>query len=160
MDTGDVTVEKASSLANWSELIRARFVSLQITPQGSADLRGAVQSRHISHLQAARVQSAPQTFRRTRNQVAAAETELFAVGVIENGTGYLEQDGRGCVVSGGGFALYDTSRPFTWSLDGVWEMRVYTWPRTGLPFTDAELDQLTARTITRSSAVGSLVAPM
>lgn len=163
MDTStpdDVTVEKAASLASWSELIRTRFVALQITPQGASDLRGAVHSRHVGHLQAARVRSAPQAFRRTRRQVAAAEADLFAVGVIENGTGYLEQDGRRCVVSGGGFALYDTSRPFIWSLDGVWDMRVYTWPRTGLPFTDPELGQLTARTVARSSAVGSVVAPM
>jgi AraC-like DNA-binding protein len=155
-----VTIERANSVTSWSELIRARFVDLQITPHTAPDLRGAVRSRHVGHLQAATVRSAPQTFRRTRPQIAAATADLFAVGVIEHGTGFLEQDGRRCVVADGGFALYDTSRPFTWSLDGVWDMRVYTWPRTGLPFADAELERLTARSIARSSAVGSIVAPM
>ncbi|WP_345424615.1 helix-turn-helix domain-containing protein [Pseudonocardia xishanensis] len=162
MDTpvAGVTVEEAASLSSWAELIRARFIALQITPHGLPDLRGAVRSRHVGHMQAATVRSAPQTFQRTRPQATAADTDLLAVGMIEHGTGHLEQDGRRCVVSEGGFALYDTSRPFTWSLDGVWDMHVFTWPRSGLPFTDAELRRLTARPVSPCSPIGSLVTPM
>lgn len=157
---GDVTEESAVSLADWAELIRARFVELSITPHSGTGLRGAVRSRRLGQLQAATVRSAPQTFRRTCPQAAAADSELLAVGMIEHGVGHLEQDGRRCAVRDGGFAVYDTTRPFTWSLDGAWDMRVYTWPRGGLPVTDAELQRLTARAVPRSSAIGSLVAPM
>ncbi|WP_224401706.1 helix-turn-helix domain-containing protein [Pseudonocardia sp. ICBG1034] len=156
----DASVERADSLTNWADLIRDRFVPLQITTHGPSDLRGAVRTRHIGHLQVARVRSVPQTFRRTRALVTASESDVFAVGVIRSGTGYLEQDGRRCVVADGGFALYDTTRPFTWSLDGSWDMRVYTWPRNGVPFTDLELEALTARTVSPASAVGTLLAPM
>ncbi|TCK22102.1 helix-turn-helix protein [Pseudonocardia endophytica] len=153
-------VETARSLSGWSDLIRERFVPLDITPHGAPDLRGAVRYRHLGRLQVAAVRSAPQTFRRTRSQAAVADDDLLAIGVIADGTGCLEQDGRSCVVSGGEFALYDTSRPFSWSLDGTWDMRVYTWPRTSLPFLDEEIERLTARTVTRDSAIGALVTPM
>ncbi len=104
--------------------------------------------------------SAPQTFDRTRSQAAAADTDLMAVGLIKQGTGFLEQDGRRCTVSEGGFALYDTTRPFRWSLDGAWDMRVYTWPRSGVPVSDSEMQRLTAFAIPPTSAVGVLLSPM
>jgi AraC-like DNA-binding protein len=157
---GSAVVEEADSLSEWADVIRERFVPLQITPHASADLRGSVRSRHIGHLQASSVRSAPQTFSRTRSQAAAADTELFAVGQIESGTGYLEQDGRRCTVTDGGFALYDTTRPFSWSLDGAWDMRVYTWPRSRVPLSDSELQRLTAQTVPQTSAVGVLLSPM
>ena len=92
--------------------------------------------------------------------ISAGGHELLALGLVERGTGYLEQDGRSCVVSGGDFALYDTSRPFTWSLAADWRLRVYTWPRESITLTEPDSQQLTATAVPGSVGVGRFLSPM
>lgn len=157
---GDVVLETAGSLSGWTDLIRERFVALQITSHGSSDVRGSVRTRHVGHLQAARVSSTPQTFDRTTSLLARADSDLFAVGLVDGGTGYLEQDGRRCAVSGGGFAVYDTTRPFTWAMEGDWQLRVFTWPRLSVPMPDTEVQRLTAVTVSSDLGIGALLSPM
>jgi AraC-like DNA-binding protein len=155
-----VVVETATSLRGWADVIRQRFIPLQIAQRDASDLAGSVRSRQIGHLQASIVDSVPQTFTRTRRLISAGGHELLALGVVERGTGYLERDGRNCVVSGGGFALYDTSRPFTWSLTGDWRLRVYTWSRESIALTEPDSQQLTATAVPGNAGVGRFLSPM
>jgi AraC-like DNA-binding protein len=141
-------------------VIRERFIPLQIAQRDASDLAGSVRSRQIGHLQASIVDSVPQTFTRTRRLISAGGHELLALGLVERGTGYLEQDGRSCVVCGGDFALYDTSRPFTWSLTGDWRLRVYTWPRQSLTLTEPDSQQLTATPVPGNAGAGRFLSPM
>ena len=159
-DIRGVVVEKATSLGAWADVIRDRFVPLQIAPHDASELAGSVHSRLIGHLQAAVVVSTPQTFTRTRRLASASGADLWALGLVEAGTGHLEQDGRACTVTGGDFALYDTSRPFTWSLAGDWKLRVYTWPREAITLTDPECRRLTATVVDGSAGVGRLLSPV
>ncbi|WP_237720399.1 MULTISPECIES: hypothetical protein [Rhodococcus] len=63
-------------------------------------------------------------------------------------------------MSGGDFAVYDTSRPFTWAMSGDWRLRVYTWPRESIAVGAAELQQLTATPVRTSAGVGFFLSPM
>ncbi|MDV6286615.1 helix-turn-helix domain-containing protein [Rhodococcus jostii] len=155
-----VVVETATSLRSWTEVIRDRFIALQIAQQDASPLSGSVRSRQIGHLQASVVTSTPQTFTRTQKLASAADRDLLAVGLVDRGSGYLAQDGRDCFVSGGDFAVYDTSRPFTWAMSGDWRLRVYTWPRESIAVSEAELQQLTASTVCTREGVGFFMAPM
>jgi len=155
-----VVEEKATSLRSWAELIRDRFVPLQIAPHDPAEMRGAVQTRQFGNLQASTVLSAPQTFTRTRSLVAKEDAPLFALGLVDSGRGHLEQDGRECSVSDGEFALYDTSRPFTWHFDGAFRMRVYTWPLTAVSLANAEAEGITAISVPRTQGIGRLLGSM
>jgi AraC-like DNA-binding protein len=92
--------------------------------------------------------------------ISAGGHELLAVGLVERGTGYLEQDGRRCEVSGGDFALYDTSRPFSWSLTGDWRLRVYTWPRESVALSESDSQRLTATPVSNKAGVGRFLSPM
>ena len=159
-ETTGAVVETATSLRGWADVIRQRFIPLQIAQRDASDLAGSVRSRQIGHLQASVVDSVPQIFTRTRRLISAGGHELFALGVVERGTGYLEQDGRSCVVSGGDFALYDTARPFTWSLTGDWRLRVYTWPRESIMLTEPDSQQLTATAVPGNVGVGRFLSPM
>lgn len=86
--------------------------------------------------------------------------DLLAVGLVDRGSGYLAQDGRDCFVSGGDFAVYDTSRPFTWAMSGDWRLRVYTWPRESIAVSEAELQQLAASAVCTREGVGFFMSPM
>lgn len=153
-------LEKASTLSGWTDLIEQRFVSLRIAPKDAAELGGSVRTRHLGHLQASVVASTPQTFTRTESLVSGSSVDVFALGLVERGTGYLEQDGRECAVTDGAFALYDTSRPFTWRFTGDWCMRVYTWPLPTLWLRSAESQRVTAISVPSTQGLGRLVAPM
>ncbi|WP_169542006.1 helix-turn-helix domain-containing protein [Nocardia jiangxiensis] len=152
-------MESATSSRLWSDLIHQRFVPLRITARASGELSGVVTTRLIGHLQASCVSSDPQVFVRS-NSLLRSGRELLAAGVVDRGHGYLEQDGRTCEVSDGAFALYDTSRPFTWTFTDEWRMRVYTWPRLGIGTHDPDLSRLTAVAVSGTSGVGRFVAPM
>lgn len=158
--TADVLVERGRSLDEWVAVVRQRFVTLQIAPQSSSDVAGVVRTRHIGHLQASAVCSTPQTFTRTKRMAATGDCELFALGLVDRGTGYLEQDGRTCAVSNGSFAIYETDRPFSWSLTGDWRIFVFTWPRDSVAFSSLEMRKLTAATVPGTTGVGSMVSPL
>lgn len=152
-------VESATSSRRWADLIHDRFVPLRITPSASGELSGVVTTRLVGHLQASCVSSDPQVFTRS-NSLLRSGRELLAVGVVDKGHGYLEQDGRTCEVTGGSFALYDTSRPFTWTFTDQWRMRVYTWPRHSIGTPESDLSLLTGVAVSGTSGVGQFVAPM
>lgn len=156
----DVVRERAASLRDWADLISERFVPLRIAPHDPDDLRGSVRTAHLGPMQASVVRSLPQTFTRTKAQVAQEGVQRFAVGLVDRGVGYLTQDGRECTVTDGGFALYDTSRPFAWRFDDSFRMRVYTWPLSSAPLTGPESEQVTAITVPRTQGVGRIVTPM
>jgi AraC-like DNA-binding protein len=163
MEQADATsplVDRANSLRGWTDAIRQRFVALNIAPHGSLDLAGSIAVRHCGPLQAAAVASAPQTFTRTPRQAGQGEHELLAVGMVESGVGYLEQDGRTCEVKQGDFALYETARPFSWTMKGDWRLCVYTWPRESIALAEGQTHRLTATTVSRNDGLGRFLGPM
>lgn len=152
-------VESATTHRKWADLINGRFVPLQIRLIDSSDLVGSIRTRTLAHLQVSSVSSRPQTITRSRSMLHTGR-ELLAVGLVEGGRGFLEQDGRQCEVSPGSFAFYDTTRPFTWALEGAWRLQVFTWPRESLAIAEAELARVTAVQVPSRSGVGSFIAPM
>jgi AraC-like DNA-binding protein len=116
-------------LDEWQDLIRTHFVSLDIRPGGEQPFRGAVDMHHIGPLSVARVRSVAQDFRRTPGLIRGDDAQYLQVGHLRQGAALLDQDGRRCRLGPGGLAVYDTSRPFTWSMTEPWVMDVFTWPR-------------------------------
>lgn len=147
------------SSCRWADLIHERFVPLRITPSASGELCGVVTTRLMGHLQASSITSDPQVAIRS-NSLLGSGRDLLSVGLVDQGHGYLEQDGRACELSDGAFAIYDSSRPFTWAFTDKWQMRVYAWPRLSFGTNDSELRRLTAIAISGTSCVGALAAPM
>ncbi|OLL20627.1 MULTISPECIES: AraC-like ligand-binding domain-containing protein [unclassified Rhodococcus (in: high G+C Gram-positive bacteria)] len=146
-------------LSTWVDVIRETFVALDIAPADSAGFRGSVLTRHLAHLRVAEVASASQAFDRTARLVSRQPLDLFQIGMVVSGEAQLIQDGKTCVVGPGDFAIYETSRPFTWSLRPEWRLRVFTWPRRTVSLNDCESQRLTARTVMADSPVGRLLSP-
>lgn len=116
-------------LDDWQDLIRAHFVSLDIHPGSDLPFRGAVDLHRIGPLSVGTVRSVPQEFRRTTGLIRRDDEQFLQVGFLRRGSAGLEQDGRRCTLGPGSLAVYDTSRPFTWTMTEPWEMDVFTWPR-------------------------------
>lgn len=161
MATTDLLLrERASTLTGWTDIIHERFVPLRIAPTDATNLRGEVTTRNLGQLQASLVVASPQTFTRTKALAEGSTSDVFALGLVESGTGYLVQDGRECTVGRDSFALYDTSRPFTWAFTEDFALRVYTWPVESLWLRSTESQRVTAISVTCAQGLGRLVAPM
>ena len=159
--SGNPQTCQAGSLSAWADAIRNMFVDLQISPHKSGEVRGSVVSGHWAHLMASSVRSTAQTFNRTSALVSSGPANLFQVGLVGEGSATLEQDGRSCTLQAGDFAIYETSRPFSWSLGtDDWRLLVYTWPREAISLADTESQRLTARRLDGSSGVARILSPM
>ncbi|MFI1707751.1 helix-turn-helix domain-containing protein [Streptomyces griseoruber] len=144
----------------WIEMIRDTFVALDITPADPARFSGSVRSRQLAHLMAADVAATSQSFERTPRLAARQPRDLLQIGMPVAGEGLLSQDGRTCTLRPGDFAIYETSRPFTWNLSPDWKLRVYTWPRASIPLAESGSQQLTATAVRADSALGRLLSPV
>nr|WP_240319670.1 helix-turn-helix domain-containing protein [Rhodococcus jostii] len=151
---------RTTTLGTWIDTIRDTFVALDINPAEPAHFTGAVHTRHFAHLMAADVTATSQSFRRTARLTNRHPLDLMQIGMVVAGEGQLIQDGRTCILGPGDFALYETSRPFTWNLHPEWHLRVFTWPRLSVSLTETQSQQLTARTVKSTSPVGQLLSPM
>nr|WP_208329483.1 helix-turn-helix domain-containing protein [Streptomyces sp. 846.5] len=141
-------------------MIRDTFVALDITPADPARFSGSVRTRQLAHLMAADVAATSQTFERTSRLTARQPRDLLQIGMPVAGEGLLSQDGRTCTLRPGDFAIYETSRPFSWSLSPDWKLRVYTWPRASIPLAESGSQRLTATAVRADSALGRLLSPV
>jgi hypothetical protein len=147
-------------LGTWIDVIRDTFVALDITPAESGPFSGTVRTRQFAHLMAADVLATSQTLDRTPRLASRAPLDLLQIGMVVSGDGQLIQDGRACTLRPGDFALYESARPFTWSLRPDWHLQVFTWPRDSVPLSETRSQRLTARTVHADSALGQLLSPM
>ncbi|MFR9806397.1 helix-turn-helix domain-containing protein [Pseudonocardia sp. RS010] len=136
--------QRVRDLPGWQDLIRDRFVALDIRPGDGPGVRGRVRSHAVGPLGVADVRSVAQTFRRTSGLIARHGEDRLQVGLVRAGVVQLDQDGREARVAPGSFVVYDTTRPFRWTMAGDWRMDVFTWPRDAVPVDPRRLPALTA----------------
>ena len=143
----------------WREAIRHDFVALDMAPDRRLGaFTGTVRSRTIGHLQVSEVASVTQTYRRTPRLAGRDDHEYLQVGMIARGAATLEQDGRTATLYPGQLAVYETGRPFQWSMCGDWELHVFTWPRERVALTAAESAGATARRLGARPGLDAIVA--
>lgn len=143
----------------WREAIRHDFVALDMAPDRRLGaFSGTVRSRTIGHLQVSEVESVSQTYRRTPRLAGSDDHEYLQVGMIARGAATLEQDGRRATLYPGQLAVYETGRPFQWSMCGDWELLVFTWPRERIALSTAESAAATARRLGAHPGLDSIVA--
>nr|WP_255426688.1 helix-turn-helix domain-containing protein [Pseudonocardia sp. C8] len=140
--------------------MRHDFVALDVAPdrrRGGA-FSGSVHSATLGHLQVSEVVSVPQVCRRTRQLAGRDDGRFLQVGMLTRGAAVLEQDGRRAVLHPGHLVVYETSRPFTWSLSADWALQVFTWPRESIDLTSGESAAVTAHRFDGRAGLGRIVA--
>lgn len=156
----DTTRGTADRIDSWRDLIREHFVALDIAADPDEPFAGVVTSTALGPLRVASVDSRDQRCVRTPGLARHDPDTYLQVGLIASGEALLQQDGRVAVVRGGDFAIYETSRPFTWELRGDWRMLVFTWPRAEVTLGPGESRRLTARAVAGSAGLGGIVGRM
>jgi AraC family transcriptional activator of tynA and feaB len=135
---------------DWADLLREHFVALDVSDIEDGDgFSGAVHSAQLAHVRVSAVQSMEQRIVRSSSLIKSDGADYLQIGMIRRGSAVVRQDDRECVLRRGDYVLYDTTRPFDWQIeghahDGIWGLEVFTWPRSYLSLSDAEVTSLTA----------------
>jgi AraC-like DNA-binding protein len=155
---GAKRVHRTRRFDEWRDAIRHDFVALDLAAdRRTGGFSGTVRSNTVGHLQVSEVRSVTQVCRRTAALAHADDQEFLQIGMVTQGIGTLEQDGRRTVLAAGDFAIYETGRPFTWNLNQRWELDVFTWPRAAFGLTAAESAAATAIRLPARSGLTGIV---
>jgi AraC-like DNA-binding protein len=156
VNTASVPVRNRLSL--WTETVSDTFVRLQCTADGGREsIDGELWVESLASLEIARVRASAQTVSRRKPDIAASSTDYFLVGVQTQGSCIVTQDGRSASIENGGFALYDTTRPYSLQLTDGFEQLVLRLPRNTLERHLPEASQLTALKVNAVPGTGSLL---
>ncbi|WP_181780952.1 helix-turn-helix domain-containing protein [Pseudonocardia pini] len=158
---GGTDVRATHRFDEWRDAIRHDFVTLDIAPDRRiGTFQGSVRSATVGHLQVSEVCSIDQTCRRTPSLAATDRHDYLQIGMITEGTGVLEQDGRRAALAAGDYAIYETGRPFSWRFTGSWRMEVFTWPRASIALCEAESASATAVRLAGREGFSGIVGGM
>ena len=150
---------------SWPDLLGEHFVELDVATDLPGPVHGTVQSRTVDGLQLSRVRSVDQRVHRTPGLTRSDPRSYLQMGLVESGSGRVQQDGRECRLGVGDFVLYETARPFTWELlaprtGASWTLLVLTWSRDSLPPLTADCADLTARRLDGRSGITGVLGRM
>lgn len=153
---------RTTSRSDWCDMLNEHFVALDVADVADSRFTGAVRSMSLAHLQVSSVRSTTQRIARTDSLIDQDRIEYVQIGMIRRGSAIVVQDGRECTLTRGDFAIYDTSRPFDWIIDGhpdddQWELEVFTWPRHMLRLDARESSDMTAMAFDGSAGFSGLL---
>ncbi|MDO9457391.1 helix-turn-helix domain-containing protein [Nocardioides sp.] len=164
-DAGLVARDDADNKATWASMLREHFVALDVVESPTDGFHGDVSSWSLGHLSLARVRSLPQVIDRSTSLVRSDHRAYLQVGLMRAGHAVVQQDGREAVLGPGDFVVYETTRPFTWSLRPepdapIWQLDVFTWPRASIRICESDSHLVTATTMDGSSGLTAILSRM
>lgn len=139
------SVSERNRVSFWTESVSGAFVSLECRAGGGRDsIDGEISVQPLASLDLACVRASAQSVHRTPAGIAASPDSFYLVGIQTAGSCIVEQGGRSALLRNGGFALYDTTRPYTLELTDDFEQLVLRIPRPALERHLPEAARLTA----------------
>ncbi|MHC3473156.1 AraC-like ligand-binding domain-containing protein [Streptomyces sp. 7R007] len=117
VSTDDVPAEERFGF--WHDVSARTWVpyDLRREPQHGRTFRARMSTRELGTLQLALMTTTPYTIHRTDRLIRRSDPGLFKLGVAVRGEGAVTQGDRQARFAVGDLVLYDTSRPYTATLD-------------------------------------------
>ena len=152
------SVPARNRLSFWTETVSDTFVSLECKADGGHDsIDGELSVQSLASLDLARVRASAQSVHRTSAGIAASTDDYYLVGVQTKGSCLVTQGGRSALIENGGFALYDTTLPYSLQLTDHFEQLVIRLPRTALERHLPEAARLTAQRVNADPGAAQLL---
>jgi AraC-like DNA-binding protein len=142
----------------WRHLVSETFVPLDAYRTGGGAFRGELRGASLGALRLYQVDSDPHLVRRTPRLIARTAGDYFKLGLQLRGSSVLTQDGRQAALRDGDFAVYDTTRPYTFAFDDPCRLLVLIFPRAMLGLPERQVAALTATTFSGRSGMGALIS--
>ena len=142
----------------WTETVSDTFVELDCRAgNGRESIDGEIAVQSLASLDLARVRASAQSVHRTPAAIDASSDDYYLVGMQTEGSCLVTQDGRAAAIHNGGFALYDTTRPYSLLLTDHFEQLVIRLPRTALERHLPEAARLTALAVNADPGAARLL---
>ena len=142
----------------WRQAVSEAFVPLDASRTGSGAFRGELRGASLGPLRLYQVDADSHQVRRTSRLISAEQGDYFKLGLQRTGGSVLRQDGRDVVLRPGDFAVYDTTRPYTFSFDDPCELLVLIFPRALLGLSAADVGKITATRFAGAGGLGGLIS--
>lgn len=151
-------VSPRNSISFWTETVSDTFVDLECRAgEGRESIDGEIAVQSLASLDLARVRASAQSVHRTPAAIEASSDDYYLVGVQTDGNCLVTQDGRSAAIHNGGFALYDTTRPYSLLLTDHFEQLVIRMPRAALERHLPEAASLTALAVNANPGAARLL---
>ena len=135
-------IAQTDSLAAFRSMVSASFVPLRISTEREAPFAARMHSVRADDILFTEVTACPHLVERTPETIASGGSGYYKVGLLQQGSGILVQDGRETLLGPGALTITDTSRPYSLLLGESFRNLVMMFPKHRLPIPYAE--QLTA----------------
>jgi AraC-like DNA-binding protein len=116
-------------------------------------IRGSAERSWLGRMLLVRMMATAQEIHRTRRHATRDGIEFVQVAVMGDGVGRIDQDDRQVELYPGDCVLYETSRPFTWSFEGDWDVSLFGFPAAWVPLPEPRRAHLTARRLDGRAAL-------
>lgn len=132
----------------WRHEVSDTFVPVTVGRPADGDrsgLHGAIEAGAIGRMGVATLRGTPQTIRRTPRQISRLDRQCLLIGLFAGGTARVDQDGRQARVRRGDCVVYEPGRPYEWTFDDHWELRLFALPLGSVQLTEHERRLVTAQ---------------
>jgi AraC-like DNA-binding protein len=152
-------VPEAERFDFWRSVVSETFVPLEASRDTTGDFSAEIRGASLGGLRLYEVTADPHVARRTARLAATAQAEYFKLGLQLEGRSVLTQDGREAALEPGDFAIYDTSRPYTFAFADCGRLLVLIFPRALLGLPAERVAQVTAKPFSGRGGLSSLIGP-
>ena len=142
----------------WRQAVSEAFVPLDASRTGTGAFRGELRGASLGPLRLYQVDADSHQVRRTSRLISAEQGDYFKLGLQRRGGSVIVQDGRGAVLRPGDFAVYDTTRPYTFTFDDPCQLLVLIFPRAMLGLDALDVARVTATRFSGTSGLGGLIS--
>lgn len=154
-DTSSVAPQER--LAFWQEVVCNTFVQLDCSFPDRDQFCGHLQARTCGELSVVDVCSSELQVGRDARHISHSDHEFVLVSFAHEGRAAVIQQGREAVLDVGGFAIYDTRRPYQLHFSGAFRQTVVQMPRTSLQQRFGNIEYVTALALSRNNPLDRLV---
>lgn len=96
---------------------------------------------------------------RSQARIDEAPSDTIKLAFLDAGRAIVRQNGREAHLEAGDFTLIDCSRPYRYTIDGRYELRVFQFSTASLGITDGDLSAVTATALSQQHALSAYLMP-
>ena len=153
----------AGDLVDFLRAVMARaWLPMECRPERRTDYCAEFRASGLGPLQVVVMEVPPATVTRTPALIAQADPDLLKIVLVRRGSCLVSQEGRQARLTAGGFALYDTRRPYAVvcgpGQDQPVQMMTFMFPPTLLPLSRNWIRQLVAVPFPAGAGLGDVTS--
>lgn len=151
------SVEPRHRLDYWQQVVCSTFVELDCNFPNREQFHGHLQAHEVGGLSLVEVSASEQSVVRDARRIARGDQERVLLSLAHEGRAQVLQEDRRALLDVGGFAIYDTRRPYELHFDGAFRQTVVQIPRASLHQRLGNIEYLTALPLSRNNPLDRLV---